>query len=412
MSLEPLAVEAPRAEQLLAPADVVVAATACATDDAVARARDAVRAACAGLPTAQRAVLVHAGAPGTLGDSTGPQDAVQLCDCRMTAIGRLPFSGTEQRDLFQPLSAIASRVGARACVLIGAQPDGVTPDAVRALLVPVVDRQIDLVLPQYSRHKFEGLLNTAIVYPLTRALYGQRVEGQLGVDFGFSARCLAALAERPAGAVAARPLWLLTVATVRGLRVGQAWLDRWLPPVEQTTDLSTALAQVTGSLFEDMEPHAATWQRARGSQPVPVFGRPGPPPDEVREVSVADQLESFRIGARNLQDVWARILSPGTMVELNRLTRLADDNFRVPDELWARLLFDFALGHRLRLISRDHLLRAMTPLYLGWVASFVQEMAAADVRSVRDRVERLCLAFESAKPSLVARWRWPDRFNP
>jgi hypothetical protein len=123
-------------------------------------------------------------------------------------------------------------------------------------------------------------------------------------------------------------------------------------------------------------------------------------------------LESFRIGARNLQDVWARVLSPGTMVELNRLTRLADADFRMPDDLWARLLFDFALGHRLRPISRDHLLRAMTPLYLGWVASFVQEMAAADVRGVRDRVERLCVAFESAKPSLVARWRWPDRFNP
>jgi hypothetical protein len=412
MSTEPVAVDVPRAEQQLAPADVVVAVTACVTDDAVARAREAVRAACAGLPAAQRALLVHAGAAGPVDDATGSDDVVQVCDCRMATIGRLPFSGAEARDLFQPLSAIAARVGARACVLIGAQPDGVTPEAVRALLVPVVDRQIDLVLPQYPRHKFEGLLNTGIVNPLTRALYGHRVEGQLGVDFGFSARCLAALAERPAGAAAARPLWLLTVATARGLRVGQARLDRWLPPVEQTTDVSTALAQVTGSLFEDMEHHAATWQRARGSQPVPVFGRPGPPPDEPREAPVADMLESFRIGARNLQDVWARVLSPGTMVELNRLTRLADADFRMPDDLWARLLFDFALGHRLRLISRDHLLRAMTPLYLGWVASFVQEMAAADGHGVRDRVERLCVAFESAKPSLVARWRWPDRFNP
>jgi hypothetical protein len=408
MSTDPVAVEAPRAEEQLAPADVVVAAPACVTDDALARAREAVRTACAGLPSAPRTLLVHGGAPGPAGDPA--DDVVQMYDCRPPTIGRLPFSGADARDLFKPLSAIAARVGARACVLIGAQPEGVTPEAVRALLVPVVERQIDLVLPQYPRHKFEGLLNAGIVYPLTRALYGQRVEGQLGVDFGYSARCLAALAERPGAAT--RPLWLLTEATVRGLQVGQAWLDRWLPPVEQTADVSTALAQVTGSLFEDMEHHAATWQRARGSQPVPVFGRPGRPSDEPREVSVEELLESFRIGVRNLHDVWARVLSPGTMVELNRLTRLADPDFRVPDDLWARLLFDFALGHRLRLISRDHLLRAMTPLYLAWVASFVQEMAAADAGAVRDRVERLCVAFESAKPSLVARWRWPDRFNP
>jgi hypothetical protein len=161
-----------------------------------------------------------------------------------------------------------------------------------------------------------------------------------------------------------------------------------------------------------MEHQAATWQRARGSQPVASFGEPAPQPDEPREVEVAEFIESFRIGTRNLQDVWARIVSPATLVDLNRLTRMTDAEFRLADELWARLLFDFALGYRLRIISRDHLLRAMTPLYLAWVASFIKEIGATDARGARARVERLCGAFEAGKPYLVARWRWPDRFNP
>jgi len=84
----------------------------------------------------------------------------------------------------------------------------------------------------------------------------------------------------------------------------------------------------------------------------------------------------------------------------------------MPDELWARSVYDFALGHRLRTINRDHLLRAMTPLYLGWVVSYALEMQNATVKAAEQRIERLCQAFETAKPYLVSRWRWPDRFNP
>ena len=82
------------------------------------------------------------------------------------------------------------------------------------------------------------------------------------------------------------------------------------------------------------------------------------------------------------------------------------------DELWARSVYDFALAHRLRTISRDHLLRAVTPLYLGWVASYALEMENASARAAEQRFERLGQAFEANKGYLVSRWRWPDRFNP
>jgi hypothetical protein len=81
-------------------------------------------------------------------------------------------------------------------------------------------------------------------------------------------------------------------------------------------------------------------------------------------------------------------------------------------------VYDFALRHRLRTISRDHLLRSFTPLYLGWIASYALEIQTAgtgeaDARGNADsRIERLSKAFEESKSYLVSRWRWPDRFNP
>ena len=54
----------------------------------------------------------------------------------------------------------------------------------------------------------------------------------------------------------------------------------------------------------------------------------------------------------------------------------------------------------------------MTPLYLAWVVSYARELDTAEAATVEQRIERLSLAYEAAKPYLISRWRWPDRFNP
>jgi hypothetical protein len=105
------------------------------------------------------------------------------------------------------------------------------------------------------------------------------------------------------------------------------------------------------------------------------------------------------------------VLPPVSLFELKRLTRLAPEQFQMPDELWARVVYDFALAFRLRRIGRSHLLGALTPLYLGWVASYAQEVAHATVIEADERVERLARVFEENKPYFVSRWRWPDRSN-
>ncbi len=40
--------------------------------------------------------------------------------------------------------------------------------------------------PYYHRHKFDGTITNNVVYPLTRALYGQQVRQPIGGDFGVS----------------------------------------------------------------------------------------------------------------------------------------------------------------------------------------------------------------------------------
>ena len=145
---------------------------------------------------------------------------------------------------------------------------------------------------------------------------------------------------------------------------------------------------------------------------MPEFGEPQPLLQETGNVDIGRMVDSFRLGNRELQEIWGLVLPPAALFELGKMSRLAPDQFRMPDDLWARIIFDFALAHRLQTINRDHLLRSMAPLYLAWVASYARELEAAGASTVEQRIERLALAYEASKPYFISRWRWPDRFNP
>jgi hypothetical protein len=123
-------------------------------------------------------------------------------------------------------------------------------------------------------------------------------------------------------------------------------------------------------------------------------------------------VEAFHLGERNLRELWALILPPVTLLELKKLSHLSPDEFHMPDTLWARIVYDFSLAHRLRNIHRTHLFGALTPLYLGWVASYAVEINQSGIAAAQQRVEQLARAYESEKPYLLSRWRWPDRFHP
>jgi hypothetical protein len=176
--------------------------------------------------------------------------------------------------------------------------------------------------------------------------------------------------------------------------------------------LSSILAGVLGSAFEEMNRNVAFWQKVRASTPVRWFGTPveltGDPP----AVDVNRMWESFRLGCRTLQEVWAAVLPPATLLALNYMAREDAARAFMPDDLWARIVYDFALGYRLRVMNVGHLLRALTPLYLGWLASFVREVGVASAQDVERRVQQLSLVYEAQKPYLISRWRWPDRFSP
>ena len=305
---------------------------------------------------------------------------------------------------------LAQENHASACVLLGAESESLHPEAIRALAKSAL--QADLTTAYYNLGPREGLVNSAILYPATRALFGTRPRFPLAIDLGLSLRMaerLATVAQRfTATGQNDAFLWPLSEAATAGYSIAEVNIAPRTLPQPATPDLNALLAQITGSLFADVDAKASFWQRARGvqtSQPI-IQSAPiaEPPPD------VTPMLEAFRLAYTNLHEIWSLVLPPNSLLGLKKLSLMHPESFRMPDNLWARIVYDFILAYRLRTINRGHLLGALTPLYLAWTASHLTLIGNGT--APEKHIQDVAAAFETDKPYLVSRWRWPDRFNP
>jgi glucosylglycerate synthase len=305
---------------------------------------------------------------------------------------------------------LAQENRASACVLLGAESQTLHPEAIRALGKSAL--QTDLTTAHYNLGPREGLVNSAILYPVTRALFGTRPRFPLAIDLGLSLRMaerLATVAQRfTAAGQNDAFLWPLSEAAIAGYSIAEVNIGPRTLPQPVTPDLNTVLTQIAGSLFADVDAKASFWQRARGVQPPYPITQSAPvaepPPD------IASMLEAFRFAYTNLHEIWSLVLPPNSLLGLKKLSLLHPESFRMPDNLWARIVYDFILAYRLRTINRGHLLGALTPLYLAWAASHLTLISSGT--APEKHIQDVAAAFETDKPYLVSRWRWPDRFNP
>ncbi|HUZ93720.1 MAG TPA: hypothetical protein VMU57_02290 [Edaphobacter sp.] len=305
----------------------------------------------------------------------------------------------------------AGETQASACLLLGAECQSLTPEAIRALAASVTGSNADLAVARYNLGPREGLFNSAILYPLTRALFCVRSRYPLAIDLGLSLRMAERLAAASQKFISTNQsdalLWPCIEAACANYAIAEVDVGSRVLPQPAAADLNTLLAQIGSSLFAEVDARAAFWQRARGAQPslsVDLSAALTESPD------IAPMLDAFHLAYANLHEIWSLVLPPNSLLGLKRLSVTPANSFNMPDGLWARIVYDFALAYRLRTINRGHLLGALTPLYLAWVASHL--VLTGNGTPPEKHIQDLASAFEADKPYLVSRWRWPDRFNP
>jgi hypothetical protein len=311
---------------------------------------------------------------------------------------------------FWTLWEAARALGVSACAYVQADLLGIGAHGVARLLDPILADRADVVLPAYTRPITEGSLTTNLLSPLARALYGKRIQQILGGCGAVAGRHLPALLADPVWEENLGPqgiaCWIPVEAMAAGRRIVEAHLGEKRAAASRIQpDLPSILVQTVGPFFRFMDRYADVWLDVQGSAAVPSAGAPAELLQESAPPEVERMVRAFRLGLKDLLPVWEQAMPEETLGQLYPLGLRAPDDFEFPAPLWARVVCDFAVAHHEQRLPREHLLRALTPLYLGRTAAFLREAHAARARSLAGLVEGIGAAFEAEAAILRARWR-------
>jgi glucosylglycerate synthase len=317
-------------------------------------------------------------------------------------------SSSESGIALRTILSAADLLRARACVLIS--PDASTIDAewLQRLVRPIYNDDYDLVSPLYRRQKFAGVLMRNLLYPMTRAIYGKNIREPYPSEFAISSRLATDfLSKENWGDEGVRngAEILLTVMAISGnYRLCQSFLGDKPPQDRSATDLVEAIRRTVGTLFFSLGSNFKVWSTISSYEPVTTFGAESAVTLDGVEVDVTRMREMFVTGVAELEPLFKSILSETTLLELQRIAALEVDAFRYPPNLWARTAFEFAASYHKAVISRDHIVQALVPLYRGRALSFLLENRDATADGMEKDVESLCGEFERSKPYLLELW--------
>jgi hypothetical protein len=164
------------------------------------------------------------------------------------------------------------------------------------------------------------------------------------------------------------------------------------------------LKQVVGIVFDLMETYRNVWFSVRGSDPTPIYGFRFEVGLEPVNANLERMVNAYKQGISNLSGIWKGFLPAGILDSLSKVANFNVPDFHISDALWAKTVFEFAVAYHRNRMDRDHLIKSMTPLYLGRTASFVLETQNSTAADVENKIELLCLEYENQKPYLMERW--------
>ena len=331
-------------------------------------------------------------------------NSLRTLHCLSTQVPGEPYGGSALHAIL----AAADLLRASTCAVFAPDSTSIEPEWVDRLVRPVLRDNFDLVTPVYRRHKFDALLVRNLLYPMTRALYGRRLREPYALDFAFSGK----LGTHFLG----EDLWtqdsaqtgaetLLTISAISSdFRVAQSFLGERTRRDQTSPDLVAAIRRTVGALFWSLEGNFPVWSAAKESQPVATIGPEHEVTVDPLRVDSTRLYEMFVRGVAELEPVLKSILSPATLAELQKIAALPESDVRYCDELWVQTTYEFAAAYHKSVISRDHIIQAMAPLYRGRAFTFLADNGDATGDQIENYVEGLCLTFERMKPSLLEMW--------
>jgi glycosyltransferase involved in cell wall biosynthesis len=310
---------------------------------------------------------------------------------------------------FRSIFEAAKRLDVKACMVVDSDLRSITSDWVAYLLEPILEKDYQFVSPIYTRYKYDGTITNNIVYNLTRALYGLRIRQPIGGDFAFVGDLADYYIEQDVWETdVARygiDIWMTTNAITNNVRICQANLGVKIHDAKDPAEsLGPMFRQVVHTLFVLMEKYETAWKAVKGSRTVPTFGLQEFMEPEPIPVNLGRLVAEYKTGFRQFKGLYKDIFCPDCYGELKKCASKAKTKFLMPEKTWVMVLYETAATFHQWTDNRTQLVNLVTPLYLGRVASFINQTKKMSSSQAEEVVEKQAQVFEDYKDYLIELW--------
>ncbi|GIK42974.1 MAG: glycosyl transferase [Chloroflexota bacterium] len=326
----------------------------------------------------------------------------------------------------------ALALDAKAMVILDSQTQTITPNWLAGLAHLILEDKADLVTSRYRWSWPYGALSDLIVYPLFRALWGWSVRHPAAPDFALSPRLAAAILDEDIWetevATFGLPPWLATYALLGPWRVAQSALgEKQLFPVlpsartrqaekraiqRQTAQWQTQFQTVVSAMLRLVYDYQQHWLDVSTFDSLSTLTEFVSPLTSsaarsltASEVDPAPLLDDLALGWMEYRLLWQQILTPINLASIEALAALPPDLFYFPADLWARIVYDFAVVFNKGECDPSQVVSSLWPLYQGRLAAFGQEVAGLSVVGYEGTVAAQAVEFEETRSYLKDRWQ-------
>ena len=316
----------------------------------------------------------------------------------------------------------------KAVVILDSHTRTITPNWLGGLAHLILENKTDLVTSRYRWPLPAGGLSDLIAYPLFRALWGRSVRHPAAPDFALSPQLATAVLDEDVWetevATFGLPPWLTTYAVLGSWRVAQSALGEkeafTSPPHslngwEEKQEAKRqevhfqAIMSVMLRLVYDYRHRWAHVDNFNSLSTLTQFVSPAfsgeVSPNPTPEIDPTPLLDELALGWIEYRVLWQQVLTPENLASIEALAALPPDRFYFPSDLWARIIYDFAVVFNKGECDPCQIVNSLWPLYQGRLAAFWQEVAGLSVVGYEGTVAAQAVEFEEARPYLKTRWQ-------
>jgi hypothetical protein len=310
---------------------------------------------------------------------------------------------------FRSIFEAARRLKVKACMVVDSDLRSITSDWVKYLLEPILEKDFQYVSPLYSRYKYDGTITNNIVYNLTRSLYGLRIRQPIGGDFAFVGDLAKYYIEQDVWETDVSrygiDIWMTTNAITNNFNICQANLGVKIHDAKDPAkSLGPMFQQVIHTLFVLMEQNETAWKAVKGSRTVPLFGLEKLMEPNSITVDLEGLVKEYKTGFRHFKGLYKDIFCPDCFEALKKCAKKAKTKFIMPVKTWVMVLYETAATFHRWKDNRTQLVNLVTPLYLGRVASFINQTKKMTSVEAEEVVEQQAQVFEDEKDYLIEIW--------